>query len=273
LKAALEILPAYMDGQNYILVFEISNEGFSYAIKDEENAYISLAVFHFDKAAGPGDYSILENEIHRQAPLSQNFQKIYIMYSFGESVLVPFSLYNSRENTEVLNLIHGDLHGNISVLEDVLDESSMYNIYRVPTAVLDLVNLKFPGAVKMHQYSVLLRQGAAHEDQLSIIFYPKKMVMLLNKNRTTQLINTFSYGTTDDVLYILMNTCKQYQLENIPVEISGMLEVNSPLSREIHRYFSPVTFMQLPAGCTYSEEITKHPSHYFSYIFAAGSCG
>ena len=273
LKAVLEILPVDLDAQKCTLVFEISNEGFSYAIKDDDNAYVAVAVFHFDKSTGVDDYSIiLQNELQRQSLLSGNFKKVYIMYSFGESVLIPFSLYNSRENNNVLNLIHGDLQNNVSVLTDVIAENGIYNSYRVPTPVLNVIKSKFPDAVNRHQYSVLLKQVPAEEDKLLIIFYPKKVVMMLNKNGSTQFINTFSYDTADDVLYILLNTCKQFEVENIPVEISGMLEMNSALSKEIHKYFSSVSFTELPAGCNYSEEITKHPSHYFSYIFAVDSC-
>ena len=65
---------------------------------------------------------------------------------------------------------------------------------------------------------------------------------------------------------------KQLEIENIPVEISGMIERNSALSLEIHKYFNSVSFAELPAGSNYSEKITKHPSHYFSYIFAVDSC-
>ena len=96
--------------------------------------------------------------------------------------------------------------------------------------------------------------------------------MVLNKNGSTQFINTFSYATTDDVLYILLNTCKQFDAANIPVEISGMIEINSPLSTAIHEYFSSVSFTELPGGFNYTEDITKHPAHYFSYIFAVDSC-
>jgi hypothetical protein len=273
LKAVLEILPVDLDAHKCTLVFEISNEGFSYAIKDDNNAYIAVAVFHFDKSTGVDDYSIiLQMELQRQPLLSGNFKKVYIMYSFGESVLIPFSLYNSRENTNVLNLIHGDLQSNISVLTDVIAENGIYNSYRVPTPAVSVIKSKFPHAVNRHQYSVLLKQVPAEEDKLLIIFYPKKVVMMLNKNGSTQFINTFSYDTADDVLYILLNTCKQFEVANIPVEINGMLEVNSGLSKEIHKYFSSVSFTKLPAGCNYSEEITRHPVHYFSYIFAVDSC-
>lgn len=272
MKAVLEILPFDLDAYKCTLVFEISNEGFSYAIKDDEkNTYVAVAVFHFDKSTG-ADPIILQNELQQQSLLAGNFGKVYLMHSFGESVLIPFSLYNSRENSNVLNLIHGDLQSNVSVLTDIIPKNRIYNCYRVSAPVLSVLKSKFPGAENIHQYSVLLQQVPAAGDKLLIIFYPKKVVIMLTKNGNTQFINTFSYDTAADVLYILLNTCKQFEVENIAVEISGMIEINSALSKEIHQYFNTISFAERPAGHNYSEEITKHPSHYFSHIFAVDSC-
>lgn len=274
MKTILEILPVDVDTQKCTLLCEISNEGFSYAIKnDDENVYIAVAVFHYDKNTDIGDYSvILQNELERQPLLSGNFKKVYIMYSFEESVLIPLSLYSSRENTNVLSLIHGDLQNNVSVLTDFIVESGIYNTYNISTPLLNVLKSKFPDAANRHQYSVLLKQVPAEEDKLLIIFYLRKIVMMLNKNGSTQFINTFSYDTTDDVLYILLNACKQFEVDNIPVEISGMIEKNSPLSTGILEYFSSVRFTELPAGSNYSEDITKHLPYYFSYLFAVDSC-
>jgi Protein of unknown function (DUF3822) len=275
LKAVLEILPDYLDVQSCTLVFEINNEGFSYAIKDDDkNIYVAAAIFHFDKSPGADDYSIiLQNELQQQPIFSENFEKVCIMYSFAESVLIPFSLYDSRENTNVLNLIHGDFQNNVSVLTDILEENEIYNIYRVPAPVLNVIKSKFPYAINRHQYTVLLNQVRAEGDKLLIIFYPKKVVMMLYKNGSTQFMNTFSYNTAHDVLYILLNTCKQFEVEDIPVEINGMAEMNSPLTTDIFKQFSSVNFAGLPVGRNYSKEITGHPAHhYFNYLFAADSC-
>ena len=252
----------------------MSNEGFSYAIKDNEtNTYIGVSVSHFDKSPGAGDYSSkLENSLQHQSLLSGNFKKVYMIYSFEESVLIPFPLYDSQQNGNALNLIHGDLQNNTSVLTDVIAEKGIYNSYRISTPLLVITRSKFPEAINRHQYSVLLKQVSAGEDKLSVIFYSKKIVLTLIKNGVAQFINTFEYKTAEEVLYVLLNTCKQFNTENIPVEISGTLETNSALSKEIHKYFSPVNFTELPSGHNYSEEFTKHPSHYFSYIFAVDSC-
>ncbi|MEO8766492.1 MAG: DUF3822 family protein [Ginsengibacter sp.] len=274
MKAILEISPVALDPGKCTLVFELSDEGFSYVIKnDEENIYVAAAVLQTDKSDGTDDYSvILQNELQRQSILSENFKKVGIMHSLGESVLIPYSLYDRGENINALDLIHGDFQNNDIVLTDIIAEKELYNCYRVPTAVTKVVQAKFPGAVNIHQYSVLLKQVPAAGDGLSVIFYRKKIVLVLVREGILQLLNSFSYNTSSDVLYILMNACRQFGVDNIPVTISGLLDKNSSLAKEVHQYFTAVNFSALPEGAAYTEAFSQHPSHYISHIFAVDSC-
>jgi Protein of unknown function (DUF3822) len=274
MKALFEILPDSVDAAKCTLNCEISNEGFSYAIKNEEqNKYVAVAVLQFDKGTDSGDYgNTLQEVIQNQSLFSGHFKKVHVMYSFAESVLIPFALYSSLENENVLNLVHGDLHNNTSILTDLVTESGVYNVYRVSTSALNALKSKFPGASNIHQYSVLLKQPRSKEDQLNIIFYPQRIVLKLSKNGQIQMVNSFSYNTAEDASYILLNTCKQFEIRNIPVEVSGLIEKDSALFKEIYKYFEAINFAVLPATNNYAEEINQQPAHYFSNIFAIDSC-
>lgn len=274
MKAVFEILPVSVDAGKCILICEISNEGFSFAIKnDEQNTYVAVAVFQFDKGTDRKDYgNILQDAIQKQSLFSAGFEKVFIMYSFEESVLIPFNLYSSLENENVLKLIHGDIQNNTSVLTDLVTESGVYNVYRVPSQVVTIFKHKFPDAVNLHQYSVLLRQPQEKNDKLYIIFYLQKIVVKLNKNGSTILLNSFYFNKAEDVSYVLLNICKQFEVENIPLEISGLIEKDSALYKEIYKYFETVEFASLPSISNYADGITQQPSHYFSNIFAVDSC-
>ncbi|HEY5407622.1 MAG TPA: DUF3822 family protein [Ginsengibacter sp.] len=274
IKALFEILPESVDAANCVLVCEISNEGFSYAIKNEEqNSYIAVAVFQFEKGSEDSDHAgNLHDVIQGQSLLAANFKKVYIMYSFAESVLIPFALYSSLENEKVINLVHGDLQNHTSILTDLVTESGVYNAYRISTPVYNVIKSHFPNASDIHQYSVLLKQQATKEDKLSIIFYPQRIVVKLSEKGKTELINSFCYNTAEDVSYILLNTCKQFEIESVPVEVSGLIEKDSALYKEIYKYFEIINFASLPAECNYAERITQQPVHYFSHIFAIDSC-
>ncbi|MEO8414038.1 MAG: DUF3822 family protein [Ginsengibacter sp.] len=274
MKAVFEILPGSVDAGKCVLICEISNEGFSYAIKNEEqNMYTGVAMYYFNKGTESKEYgNILQDLISAQTLFSDIFKKVYIMYSVTESVLIPFTLYSSLENENVLKLIHGDKQNNTSLLTDLIVENGIYNVYRVPASMVNAFRSKFGETVNIHQYSVLLKQPALPTNKLFVIFYPQKMVVRLVKNNRNEFINSFYYDTVEDVSYILLNIRTQYEVDNIPVELGGLIEKDSALFKEIYKYFEPVDFAALPLPNNYSEEITRQPSHYFSHIFAIDSC-
>ena len=136
-----DILPSSVDADNCILICELSSEGFSYTIKDEvQNLFLGLAVYHYDKTIPPAGFHIaLQILFHEHQLLSKNFKKTIIVYSFPQSVLIPYSLYDSQQNEDVLNLIHGDLQNNDTILTDVITEHATYNSFRVPTSIYDVI--------------------------------------------------------------------------------------------------------------------------------------
>ncbi len=275
MRTVFEILPASsFDASNCALLCEVSNEGFSYCIKDEvANSFIGLAIYHYDMSKPPVGLPIeLQIIFHQKEIFSQNFKKIAIVYSFPQSTLVPYSMYDSGKNSLLMNLMHGDLHEHETILTDLVSEQSVYNCYRIPNSIYEVLQNQYPDAASVHQYSLLLKNPVADENKLSVIFYTQKLIATLIIHGKYHLIQSFNYRTPEDVSYILLNICRQFQISNINLEISGLLEENSALFKEIYKFFMEIELSKLPGQTNYSEEIKQYPSHYFSYIFALNSC-
>lgn len=269
MKKIFDILPSSVDHPNSILFGELSNEGFTYTIKDDaQNLFVALGVYHFDKPAKATEPMALEALFQENEFLCGAFKKVMIVYSFPESVLIPFSLYDNEQNATVLNLVHGDLNASDHMLTDVITPASLYNVFRVPETLYSFIQAKFPDARSQHQYSVLLEENAADRNKIAVIFYTGKMVVSVIKNGKYQLINSFNYQTAEDVAYSLLNICKQFELENRDIEISGLLEKKSALYKEIYKYFDTIELTPLPENKNFINEIVEHPAHYFSHIFA-----
>jgi hypothetical protein len=274
MRTVFEILPSSFDPETCKLLCEVSNEGFSFCIKDEEkNSFLGLGIYHFDKNKPPVGFPIaLQIVFHQKEILSKKFKKVCVVYSFRESVLIPFSLYDRQKDSTLMNMMFGDLTSNQTILTDVITDESVYNTYRVSAAISEVIQNQFPDASNMHQYTLLLKKPTVETDHLSVIFYAQKIIVCLIKDGKHQLVNSYNYQTPEDVSYVLMNICDQFKIENAHLIITGLLEENSPLYKEIYKYFNEIEFATLPEGSLYSEEITKFPSHYFSYIFAIDQC-
>ena len=275
MKKLFEIISAgQIDTNKCRLIGELTGEGFSYAIKNiDENQFIGAGIFEFDKGLQPEDCSIaLQIFIHQHEILSGDFKDIRIVYSLPESVLIPFTLYNSRQNKEVLNLLHGDVNDNATILTEILNAHDLYNAYRLPAELYKVIEAQYPNFTGIHQYTSIMQQPTPETDRLSVIFYTNKMIIWLFKDYQFKLINSFDFRVAEDVSYTLLNICKQFETGDIRVELNGLIEENSALYREIYNYFENISFSALPAQSGYTDEILNYPSQYFSHIFAFDPC-
>jgi len=275
MKTYFEILPSAIYDDECALVCEISNEGISCAIKNEnEQEYIGVAVYNFDKSRPAVGFPIaLQILFNSKEFFSKRFKKVTIVYSVAESALIPFKIYDRQHASAAVSLLHGDMDSNTLTLTDVISESECYNCYRISTPLHKKLEEQFPGAHYWHQYSVLLGSYSLAEPKIFATFYSYKMVVRVFANGKCQLINTYYYQSAEDVSFYLLTIREQLGMENIPIEVSGYIEKSSALYQEIYKYFKEITFMALPQFCKFDENILVYPSHYFSHLFSFDLCG
>lgn len=275
MNTVFEILPSSLEPEKCTLICEVNNEGFSFCIKEAElNSFLGLGIYHFDNSKPAEGFPIaLQVLFHQKEFLSKNFKKICIVYSFPQSVLIPFSIYKRENNETLMNMMFGDLETNETTLTDVIPGQSMYNCYSLPAAVIEVIQAHFRNTSMAHQYSLILKTpGEEGANKMSVIFYAQKVVVNLIKEGKHQLINSYNYQTPEDVSYILLNILHQFEIENIHLMITGLIEENSALYKEIYKYFDDIELSGYREGMVYAEEIKAFPSHYFSYIFDMDSC-
>lgn len=269
MKVLFEILPENFEPENCALSCEISTETVGYAVRNIENIIVAAGVFFYDRSRPESGFSIaLQILFHQHPVLSQKFNHVNLVYSVPETVLVPFILYNSRKNRDLLNLMHGDLHPDTTILTDQITSHDLYNVYALPTPVYNFITTHFEEIKGVHQYSTVLKRASPEKDQLRVIFYAHKMVVGLFKDGVWQLFNSFSYRVPEDVSYHLLNICNQLHAHGIPLLISGFIEKNSSLYKEIYKYFGEVSLQPASSAYTFSENFAGQPGHYFSHLFA-----
>jgi hypothetical protein len=97
-------------------------------------------------------------------------------------------------------------------------------------------------------------------------------VVALFKDGKFQLINSFSFRTPEDVSYILLNICKQFNAQDIALEAGGLIEENSALYKSIYNYFSNIKLMDTSRDYKFGEEITQYPLHFFNHLYEFDLC-
>jgi hypothetical protein len=274
MNTVFEIMPSSCDPEKCALICEVSNEGFSYCIRNEDKkSYVGLAIYHFDSTKPAVGFPIaLQVLFHQHDIFSKKFRKVCVGFSVPQSVLIPFSMYDRDKNQTLMNLLFGDIETENVILSDIISEQSLYNAYRLSAATVEMVKNQFPQATMTHQYSLILKSFSGNADRMSVIFYTQKVVVHVFSQGKHFLLNSFDFTTANDISYILLNICKQLKIKKIHLVLSGLVEENSALYDEIYKYFDDIEFAPFRKEYGYSEEITKFPSHYFSHIFDIDSC-
>ena len=274
MRTVFEILPSSFEEEKCVLLCEVSNEGFSFCIKEEEtNLFLGVAIYHYDKSKPAVGFAIdLQIIFHQKEILAKKFKKVCVVFSNPESVLVPSSIYQKEKCAGILNLMCGDLNDQELIFTDLINGQQLYNCYRIPGPTYEMVQDQFPQSKSVHQYSMLLSNPSLADNQMSVIFNSQKIIVSLIKDNKYQLVNSFNYEAPEDVSYILLNICHQFDLPGIPLKLHGLIEEKSSLYNEIFKYFEKIEFASYPDGSHFSEEILKYPAHYFSYLFAIAEC-
>jgi Protein of unknown function (DUF3822) len=274
MKTLFEILPEKFEPEAYTLICDVSQDTFAFALKNEEQKrFEGVAIYQFQHDLQLKDQGKnLGNILHKHSILEGSFKRVITLYSYPECVLMPFELYHSQENKNVLKLIYGDMDMHTAVLTDIITDQRMYSIYRVPATVMNMFQTQYGDCKNQHLYTVLLKQFLPKEDKMLVFFFPGNIIVKLNKGGKTGLINSYQYSTPTDIAYMLLNICRQAQVENIPLEIGGLIEKDSVLFKELYKYFHDIYFTALPEANQYSEAISRQHTHYFSPIFAVNTC-
>lgn len=206
---------------------------------------------------------------------NRHFSEVLINYSFPQSVTVPSKYYSYGDGKKMLQLMHGD--GEVdAVLAEHLPEWQMYNVYEVPKPVHGWISMRFHSGKYWHGYSSSLNNFSkgAGNNVLLIDFKTGQFSVIVIKALKFQLAQTFAYTEPADVLYYLLRICDEFSLsqKEVKLVLSGFIEKDSSLYRELYNYFVNISFQPAPDIVRFPGSFGQYPAYFFSSIFNLATC-
>ncbi|MEO5595494.1 MAG: DUF3822 family protein [Chitinophagaceae bacterium] len=264
------------DWLNCHLVMEVSPHIFSYAILNREKKLLQLRFYELYARNNHELAQELGEVITADSTLKTGIEKKTFIYNFPESQLVPEKYFNADAGRDLIELIHGDLNKGITLSERI-QGSPQYNVFRVPAEVHSLLQRNFANSKYWHYYSLWMqyrqKQTGDRAAYLSVMFYPNHLLVAAVKDKQLHLLQSYAYETAEDAGYYLLNICGQLQLspEEIPVLLSGMIDVSSALYTEIFKYFGQVELEGFP-DTNMEPALQDYPAHFFSSLLKLAIC-
>jgi Protein of unknown function (DUF3822) len=248
-------------GEKYCCLIIMKRQGF------EAERLIYYEADHEEK--------LLRDVFAAHGEFSRHFSEVLINYAFPQSVTVPSKFYNYGDGKKMLQLMHGDDPGE-AVLAEHLPEWQMYNVYEVPKHVHGWISMRFHSGKYWHSYSASLNNfpADADSDVFRVDFKTGQFSIIVVKAGKFQLAQTFVYTEPADVLYYLLKICNEFSAsqKDVKLVLSGFLEKQSSLYRELYNYFVHVSFQRVPDFIKLSGSFGEYPSHFFSSLFNLATC-
>ncbi|HTI08059.1 MAG TPA: DUF3822 family protein [Puia sp.] len=261
------------------LLVEVNTNSFSYVLLNQRN--MSPLVVKYFQLDHPKDRlltEVLREILQEEDILRRPVKETLLVYNFPESSLVPEPLFSMDTNREIIDTIHGNLHKGL-ILTEKIPWWELFNVYRISPDLHHLLQHQFTAGKYWHYYSLLLKSykmfdSVEDQDSLKVIFYSDKMVALVIKKGVVHLMQTFYYQDTKDVAYHLLNCCHQLdiQQDNVRLLVGGLIDRQSALSTELHKYFLQISFEEIDESIKVTDELKELPLHYFSSMLKMAVC-
>lgn len=237
---------------------------------DDQKQLVEFA-YYISDAAGE-DFISKIFEYHSE--LNQEYSRRIISYGVSENIIIPEKYFKNDETPLHIQLMYGG-HPESAILYEYSSQASLYSVFRVPQHVHDFVEMKFkPGGPRHTCLAYLKYASGENGDTIFIDFRTDESAILVFKKGKLLLAQVFSYATPEDVLYYLLKICRQFSIvqEDIKVDLSGFIEKDSAIYRELYKYFLHLEFASIPEGINLAEEFRQYPPHYFSTLCKLAAC-
>jgi len=248
-----------------ILLLEIGEGYCCHALlKGNERTFQQIQYITFDEVEAEEKLVEIITELKKE-----NCEEVIVCSSFPQSLLTPKQ--GHKNDYILLNVLHDS--PSQKFLKDEIQEWQMCVTYAIPLAIFKSIKEKFRFAEFMHVYtpSIKVFNGFISPNQIDISFGTHQFRVLVKKEKHVQLAQTYSYKSPLDVVYYLLKICYEFGLQqsDVSVIVSGLIDEDSAMYKELHNYFSDLHFAQAPS---YTVPENEYPQHYFTSLYNLAAC-
>jgi len=206
--------------------------------------------------------------------------QVSVVYNTPDTVLVPDEVFKPELAQAFLEVVHGDLMPDTTLLQDHHAVEGIHVLYLIPHWMQQEFGLRFRQATHMHAHTAFLSymrvpEAARTANDILLWFYPGKAITLITREGGLLLLQTIPFDISEDLSYALLNACERYALEpsELSVRVAGLIETDSVVFSELQRYFPDVATDLDGVRFARNDFFSSYPAHYFTPAFQLCACG
>lgn len=251
------------------LVIEAGTKHLACLVKDNNGdglAAFELYTFHTGEAE---DFEGLLDAIAAQSNLLTSVHPAADLFINNDlSVLVPSYKFNKEISEDYLRIAFGDESTFLKAFDSIDTDPVIMNVYRLPVDWHQVLERRFKIDRLRHTYTTIISHAfhqATGGEKLYVQFYHSCVIVCAIIDDKLQLIRSIEFDTPDDILYHLLNIAHQLPFtgNNLTLHLSGMIDLQSNLYKELVKYFEQVHSEEL-GNIQGDNTSAQHPAHYFT---------
>jgi hypothetical protein len=259
------------DAAKQALLIRVGKRHFGFAISNTEtNELVQLTWYVADE----NGHFELDEMYSKHDEFRTHFNKVVICFDHPCSLLIPLENYSGQDLEKFLNAVYGT-NGKQVIMTEKIPGWQLQNVYAIPVDVEAWLKRHFANGEYLHNYSVGIQQigNTGGEERLQVDFRSNDFSAVVSKGGRLMLAQTVSYATPGDVLYYLVKVCQEFSFnrDGVNLVISGLVEKNSSLFRELDQYFLQIRFRE-PSWRIQAEGEQTYPSHFFTSLNDLALC-
>ena len=262
------------------LSIQVRLDGFSFAILNiREQKYIALEYYDIQNCSTYSDLAEqVDKIIAQQELLQQNFASTSVGMAHTLNTLTPKALYDDAHGKEILGFNQAVLQ-NEEETSDWLASIQAYNSYLIPEELERCFNKHFPNLKWKHDSSILI-ESLLHQfklqegEKMYLSVQNKYFELTILEGKKLKFFNSFSYKAAEDLIYYLLFTCEQLNLnpDQTPLIISGEIEQDSEVYKLLYRYVRNISFTKRNPNYKYSFVFDEVKEHYYYKLLNQHLC-
>lgn len=222
----------------YKLSIRLLSGGLSLLVYDENDQQFSSKTILINYTDTNSDE--LTNVLRLHPELNINYEKVEIIADCSIYTVVPTKLLDNESSFEMLRFQYPELtekQYKINIFDIQNREISI--VYSLHQSVYAALKNLFPASEIQPHIAQLISESWHSETLISALVRKDKVDIVVVKNNTLQLANSYSYTTTEDVLYNILWVYEELKLntKNDYLKIEGV-KSNSEITNLLSKYIT-----------------------------------
>ena len=251
------------------LVLKIGLTGFAYGIWDTlQKSLIDFREIEFDSTDKTKKIEdCYEHAFFNSTDLRKSYDEVHVIHDNNLNTFVPNALFDESYLGSYLQF-NTKVFDTDFFMYDTLEAYSMHNVYIPYVHLNNFLIDKFGEFEYRHAASILVRRlldlsKNATEKKMFVHLTAHHFEIVVLHNQRVLVYNTFDYKTPEDLLYYILFTAEQLQLnpEQFPLEFLGKITEDSEVYSLIFNYVRHVSLFdvsQCKANNNYSTALNLH---------------